>query len=230
MKNAFVFALFAAVSLAVVSCASTPAKPPETPPAKPPETPKPETPAAPLPEAELKQAKDLQQKADAYHLGDYAPDEYAAGTNSLKAGEDAYGKDNAASKKSLDDAIASFTTVIDKGGTAYVGKARDEADASRKSADDLKASVAVKDDYATAKDTYDKAGQEAASGDIGAAGTDYGSARDQFTAVAATAQEKKDRATRAMDETSQAMTDSEKTAADADSSLQAEGFSASDAQ
>jgi hypothetical protein len=228
MKKAFVFALIASVSLIVASCASAPAKPPETPPETPQVTP-PETPA-PLPEAELAKAKELKQKADTYQLGDYAPEEYAAGTSSLKAGEDTYGKDNVASKKSLDQAVASFTTVIDKGGTAYIGKARDEADASRKSADDLKASVAVKDDYGKAQDAYDKAGKEAAAGDLGNAGTGYASARDGFNAAAASAQEKKDRATHALDDTNQAMSASEKNAEEAEKSLQAEGFTASGAQ
>jgi hypothetical protein len=213
MKKAFVFALAAAVSLIVASCASAPTKPPETPPV--------ETPA---PEAELAKAKELQQKADAYHLGDFAPEDYAAGTNALKAGEDSYGKDNAASKKSLDQAVASFTTVIDKGGKAYLAKAKGEADSSKKAADDLKASVAVKDDYGKAQDAYDKARTEGDAGDIGAAGTDYASARDLFNAAAASAQEKKDRATRAIDETDKAMTASEKHAEDAQKSLQDEGF------
>ena len=224
MKKALFVALVAAVSVIVASCASAPAKPVETPVVTP------ETPAPPLPEAELSKAKELQQKADAYHLGDYAPEDYATATSSLKAGQDAYGKDNAASKKSLDQAVASFTIVIDKGGAAYLAKAKGEADTSRKAADDLKASVAVKDDYAKAQDAYDKAGTEGAAGDLGAAGTDYASARDGFNAAAASAQQKKDRATRALDETDQAMTASEKTAADAQKALQDEGFSATGAQ
>lgn len=226
MKKALFVALVAAVSVIVASCASAPAKPVET---NPPVA-APEAPAAPLPEAELAKAKELQQKADAYRLGDYAPEDYATATSSLKAGQDAYGKDNAASKKSLDQAIASFNTVIDKGGAAYLAKARGEADSARKAADDLKAAVAVKDDYAKAQASYDKAGTEGGAGDLGAAGTDYAAARDGFNAAAATAQEKKDRATRALDQTDQAMTASQKTAEDAQKALQDEGFSATGAQ
>jgi hypothetical protein len=224
MKKALGFALVAAVSIIVASCASAPTKPVEAPQVTTPETP------VPLPEAELARAKELQQKADAYHLGDFDTADYAAGTKALKAGQDAYGKDNAASKKSLDQAAASFTSVIDKGGKAYLAKARDEADRSRKAADALKASVAVKDDYGRAQDAYDKAGNEGEAGDLGAAGTDYASARDMFDAAAASAQEKKDRATRALDDTDKAMTASEKHAEDAQNSLQDEGFPASGAQ
>ena len=225
MKKALVFALVASVSVIVASCASAPAKPAETP-----QVTAPETPTAPLPEAELARAKELQQKADANHLGDFDTEDYTAGTNALTAGQDAYGKDNAASKKSLDQAADSFTAVIDKGGKAYLAKAKDEADTSRKAADDLKASVAVKDEYGTAQDAYDNAGKEGEAGDLGAAGTDYASARDGFNAAAASAQEKKDRATRAMDATDKAMTASEKNAEDAQKSLQDEGFNPSSAQ
>jgi hypothetical protein len=221
MKKALVATLVAAVSIIVASCASAPVKtPPETPP---------ETPAA-LPESELARAKELQKTVDTYQLGQYAPDDYATATSSLQAGQDTYGKDNVASKKSLDQAVASFTTVIDKGGKAYLAKAKAEADESRKAADDLKASVAVKDDYGKAQDAYDRAGTEGAAGDLGAAGKDYGEARDMFNSAAASAQEKKDRATRAMDETDQAMTASEKNATDAQKALEAEGFSATGAQ
>jgi hypothetical protein len=226
MKKALVWTLAAALSILVASCAGAP-KPPETPP---PETPTPEAPAVALPEAELAKAKELQQTVDTYKLGDYAPEDYATATSSLKAGQDTYGKDNAASKKSLDQAVTSFTAVIDKGGPAYLGKARDEADASRKTADDIKASVAVKDDYAKAAETYDRAGKEGDARDFGAAGKDYAEARDLFNEAAASAQQKKDRATRAMDETDQAMTASESNAADADKALKAEGFTASGAQ
>ena len=226
MKRALFIALVAAVSVIVASCASAPAKPAETP--QP--TPQVTAPETPAPEAELAKAKDLQQKADTYHLGDFDPDDYATATSSLKAGEDAYGKDNVASKKSLDQSIASVNTVIDKGGAGYLAKAKADADSSKKAADDLKASVAVKDDYGKAQDAYDKAGKEGAAGDLGAAGTDYASARDQFTAVAATAQQKKDRATRALDETDQAMTASEKNAEDAQNALQADGFAPAGAQ
>jgi hypothetical protein len=224
MKKALFIALVAAVAVIVASCASAPAKPVETP-----QVTTPETPAA-LPEAELAKAKELQKKVDAYHLGDFAPDDYATATSSLEAGQDAYGKDNVASKKSLDQSIASFNVVMDKGGAAYLAKAKADADSSKKAADDLKASVAVKDDYGKAQDAYDKAGTEGAAGDLGAAGTDYASARDQFNTVAATAQQKKDRATRAMDQTDQAMTASEKNAEDAQNALQADGFTPAGAQ
>ena len=210
-------ALLAALLLAV-SCASTP-------PAKPPETPQPpEKPAVAAPDAELAQAKSLQQKADKYGLGDFDAEDYTAATKDLKAGQDAYGTDNAAAKASLTKAIDEFNSVITKGGALYLAKLQGQTEASKKAADDLKASVAVKDQYAEANDVYQRALKEKASGDIDSASADFMKARDLFDAVAALAQQKKDNATKALAGAQETMTASEQKAADAQKTLKDEGF------
>ncbi len=209
-------ALLAALLLAV-SCASTP-------PAKPPEAPQPEKPAVAAPDAELAQAKSLQQKADKYGLGEYDADDYAAATKDLKAGQDAYGNDNAAAKESLTRAIDEFNSVISKGGALYLAKLQGQADASKKAADDLKASVAVKDQYAEANDVYQHAMKEKDAGDIENAAADFMKARDAFDAVTAVAQQKKDDAEKALASSEQIKMASEQKAADADKALKDEGF------
>ncbi|MGD0724219.1 MAG: hypothetical protein ABSB63_01505 [Spirochaetia bacterium] len=210
-------ALLAALFLAV-SCAGTP-------PAKPtPEAPQPEKPAVAAPDAELAQAQSLQQKADKYGLGEYDPEDYAAATKDLKAGQDAYGKDNAASKESLTKAIDEFNSVITKGGALYLAKLQAQADASKKAADDLKASVAVKDQYAEANDVYQRALKEKDAGDLENAVADFTKARDLFDAVAALALQKKENATKSLADTKEQMTASEQKAADAQKTLKDEGF------
>jgi len=208
-------ALFAALLLAV-SCAGTP-------PAKPPENP-PEKPAVAAPDAELAKAQSLQQKADKYGLGEYDAEDYAAATKDLKAGQDAYGKDNAAAKESLTKSIGEFNSVITKGGALYLAKLQSQTEASKKAADDLKASVAVKDQYAEANDVYKRALKEKQSGDIDNAAADFTKARDLFDAAAALAQQKKDNATKALAGAQQTMTASERKAADAQKTLKDEGF------
>jgi hypothetical protein len=208
MKKAIPWAIVVLTLAFAAACASAPPKKPVT----------------EAPDAELAQAKDLKQKADAYGLSDYAPDEYAAAVKDLQAGQDSYGKDNAASKQSLDSAIAGFTSVIDKGGPLYLGKLRERSDASKKAADDLKASVAVKDDYSKAKEVYDRAVKEAAAKDLENAKKDFELASGMFDTVAKQAQDKKDKALKAMQETDQGLTESEQKAADAERSLQDEGF------
>jgi hypothetical protein len=210
MKKSIPWAIVVVAVVALMaSCASAP----------------PQKPAVAAPEAELAKAKDLQKEVDTYSLGDYAPDEYAAAVNDLKAGEDAYGKDNAASKQSLDKAIAGFNTVIDKAGPMYLSKLRDGTAASKKAADDLKSSVAVKDDYAKAQGVYDRALKEDSAKDMANASKDYAQARDMFNAVTEKARAKRDKAEQAIKETDQSQAASEEKATDADKALEQEGFS-----
>jgi hypothetical protein len=218
MKKAIMgVAMLAALAL-VVSCATTPAqKPVEQPVVQP-------TPAGALPEAELARAKALKEQADAYSLGDYAPEEYAAAEKDLAAGQDAYGTDNVASKASLDKAISGYTAVNAKGGALYLSKLQAKMDAARKDADDAKAGVAVKDDYSNAVVVADRAVQEKNAANIAAAAADFPQATDMFNAAAASAREKKAAADAAMKAASASEANAKKTAVAADSTLKTEGF------
>ncbi|MGA2641581.1 MAG: hypothetical protein ABSG21_11850 [Spirochaetia bacterium] len=210
----------------VISCASAPPQKP-APEAPQPQAVQPVQPAAGTPDAELAQAKSLQQRVDALGLGTYAPDDYAAANKDLQAGQDSFGKDNAASKKSLQAAIAEYNSVISKGGPLYLAKAQKQTEASKKAADDLKASVAVKDDYTTANDIYTRALQEKDAGDIENASKDFAQAKDDFDSVAKVAQQKKDAAVQALQSAQQDKTVSEQKAQDAQKALTEEGFPAS---
>jgi hypothetical protein len=207
MRKALLIVLAAAALLMAASCKSTP---PET--------------AVPLPESELAQAKQLKAKADQYSLGPLAQAEYNAAESDLKAGEAVYGKDNAASKASLDKAISGYQAVIAKAGPLYLGTLNDKAAAAKKTADDLKASVAVKDDYAKAQAAYDKALKEKAAGDLEGATKDFEDARKQFEAVAKVAGEKRDKALAANKAAAQAGQDSAAKAAEAQKALESESF------
>ncbi|MGA2379757.1 MAG: hypothetical protein ABSG85_10670 [Spirochaetia bacterium] len=210
----------------VISCASTPPQQPkqQTPQ---PQAAQPEQPAAAAPDAELAQAKSLQQRVDALGLGTYDPEDYAAANKDFQAGQDSYGKDNAASKKSLQAAISEYNAVISKGGALYLARLQEQTEASKKAADDLKASVAVKDDYASANGLYKKALQEKDAGDIENASGDFSQSRDDFDAVTKVAQQKKDAAVQALQSAQQDKSASEQKAADAQKALKDEGFSSS---
>ena len=207
MRKALLIVLAAAALFMAASCKSTP---PEE--------------ATPLPETELAKAKALKAKADLYNLGPLAQAEYNAAENDLKAGEAAYGKDNAASKASLDKAISGYQAVIAKGSPLYLGTLSDKATAAKKTADDLKASVAVKDDYAKAQAVYDKALKEKTAGDLEGATKDFEEARKMFEAVAKVAGEKRDKALAANKAAAQAGEASAATAAEAQKALESEGF------
>jgi hypothetical protein len=221
MKKILILAVMGAAASLVISCASAP-------PAKPPEQPTTPPPAAvPDPQAERDQARSLQQKVDQFKLGTYDQADYQAAGSDLQAGEDAYGKDNAASKKSFLASIDEYNAVLTKGGPLFLADAQKATDASRKAADDLKASVAVKDDYATADAVYQRALSEKNAGDIANASKDFTDAQTQFDAVARTAQQKKDAATAAIKAAQQDQTASQQKANDAQKALSDEGFSAS---
>jgi hypothetical protein len=180
----------------------------------------------PLPEAELARARGLKQKADSYSLSQYAPDEYAAASKDLQAGEEKYGKDNAAAKQSLDRAVAGFEAVMSKGGGVLVARLQERSAASKKAADDLKASVAVKDEYAMALETHNRAIRERDAGNLEQAGLGFDRAASMFDAVAVTAKEKRERALEAIKGMVQGMVAADQKAQEAQQSLEKEGFSA----
>jgi tetratricopeptide (TPR) repeat protein len=207
MRKALLIVLAGAALLMAASCKSTP---PEE--------------AVPLPETELAKAKELKAKADLYKLGPLAQAEYTAAENDLKAGEEAYGKDNAASTTSLDKAISGYQAVIAKAGPLYLGTIHDKTAAAKKAADDLKASVAVKDDYAKAQAVYDRALKEKTAGDLESATKDFEEARKLFEAVAKVAAAKRDKALAASTDAAKAKADAEARAAEAQKALESESF------
>lgn len=220
MKKTLLWAALAAALLFAASCASTP---PAQPTPEPEPQVEPQKPAVPAPEAELAKAKELKQRADTYGLADYAPEEYAAASKDLAAGEASYGKDNAASKQSLDKAIAGFTSVINKGGAALVDRIQAESTASKEAADKIKAPVAVKDEYAAALAVYNGALAARKAGDLEKAGNDFAQARDMFDAVYQKARAKREQALQALQQTDQALAESETKASEAQQSLEDEG-------
>jgi hypothetical protein len=225
MKKLITLSGVAAVVLLAVSCASTPPQKPATEPAQP-EATQPEKPVVAAPEAERAQARALKDKIDGYGLAAYDEEGYRAASVDLLAGEDSYGTDNAAAKKSLDSAIAGFNAVIAKGAPLKIAELQSSTEASKKAADDLLAAVAVKEKYARANDAYQRALQEKDGGDLENAGKDFPLAQGLFDEAAAAAKQKKDEAVKAIEAAQQDLSSSEQKAADAEKSLADEGIAA----
>lgn len=212
------------VSLAMfVSCASAPPEQPQ-PETTQPETTQPQAAAIPAPDAERTQANNLRQTIDQYSLSDYDAADYASGVQSLDDGEKAYGGDNASAKQSFEAAISSFDAVLAAGWPQRISSVQSQTESSKKTADDLKASVAVADEYSKANAVYQRALQEKAAGDMEKASTDFEQAGPMFDAVAATAKQKRDAALQSLQAARQDMGTSEQKAADADKTLQDEGI------
>jgi hypothetical protein len=235
MKKLTILSCVAAVLLLVVSCASTP---PQTPTPEPtqPETTQPETsqqpaaqpeqPAVPAPEKERTQARALKDTIESYGLADYDSEDFQSASADLQAGEDSYGIDNAASKMSLDSAITGFNAVMTKGGPLLVAAVQGKTETAKTAADDLLAAVAVKDQYAQAVESYQRAVQEKEAGEVESAVKDFSLAADLFDSAATAAKQKKDMAIVALDAAQNELSSSEQKAADAEKSLQDEGIAA----
>ena len=161
MKRYIIIGLMFAAMVLIASCATAPKKqgaaeePAETPAEKPVEVAKVEE--APLPESEYQQAKELREKILRYNLSSYAQDEYNSAEQSFENGESAYGKDNSKSKASFEQAIKGYRAVIQKGFTAFLDARVKDVEKRKKSAEEIKAPVATKDDYTKARSVYEQA-------------------------------------------------------------------------
>jgi colicin import membrane protein len=220
MKRCLAIVPLAAAALLAVSCASTPQKPA-------PEQPQPaveQKPAPQAPEAERARAHDLQKSIDEHALAEFAPDAYQAAVKDRAAADAAYGTDNETARASYDSSIAGFTAVMDAGWPQRLTALKTDADAARAAADEVKAGVAVKDQYGTADAAYQRAERERDAGDREAAYKDFSDARAGFTDAAAAAQVKKAAAMQSIQEARNDLGASEQKASDAQQSLSNEGI------
>jgi tetratricopeptide (TPR) repeat protein len=186
MRKTLLLLVPAAALFLIVSCAS----PPET---------VEELPEAP--EKEYAQAKELRQLIDDYDLDAASPAAYQAAEESYQKGEAAYGKDNAAAKTAFQEAIKGYQDVISDAFPQLVGRRQSEVDAVKQAADELKASVAVKDKYAAALSVYDQAKAAREAGNFEEALKLLDEAEELFEAVYSEAKAKKERAEQSMSET-----------------------------
>jgi len=208
VKRYIIIGIFFAALILVASCATAPKKPGAaeepaeepavTPAEKPVEIAKVEE--VPLPEAEYIQAKELRERILRYDLNQYAQNEYDSAEKSFIDGESAYGKDNARSKASFDQAIKGYTAVLQKGFTAYLDGRVKDVEKIKKSAEAIKAPVAVKDDYAKAKSVYEQALGARKAGENEEAAELLDEAEGLFTDVYDVTLEKKTRAEKSIEE------------------------------
>jgi len=168
------------------------------------------------PDEEKALAEALRDRIEEFGLAELAQSDYDAAEARYKEGTMAYGQDNEASRKAFDGAIAYYQAVIDKAFPILVGNVKTDADSYRRQADAIKASVAVKEDYAAAKTVYDSAMAEEQAGNYEKAAELFGQAEELFAQVYADAKEKKDKAEQALKEALENLESSEEKAREAD--------------
>ena len=175
-----------------------------------------------LPETERNQAIELRKKIDEYDLGSLVEAEYQAAEAKIVEGDKAYNADNKTSKEAFDQAIANYQAVIAKGFPILTDNTKKETDATLSLADEIKAGVAVKDDYDKAKAVYDNAVAEQEAGNYEKAIELFQEAEDLFQQVYEKAKDKKEKAEDAIQEALDSLKESEEKAKEAEEAM-AEG-------
>lgn len=120
----------------------------------------------PPPDELYDEVKSLRSRIDEKNLAEYAQSEYDVGEAYFADGETAYNAEEYESAGQLfSDAKVQYTEVIRKGFQSVSSARKSEADSYKSQADEIKASVAVAEDYSAAKAVYDQAVAAANSGD-----------------------------------------------------------------
>jgi tetratricopeptide (TPR) repeat protein len=112
---------------------------------------------ASLPEKEYQQAQSSREIIAKHGLNTYYPDDYTQAEQNYSEGEKNYNKDNGKAKKEFDSANALYQKIIANAFPLQVDERKKSTDSSREKAVEIKADVAVKDDFAKADEAYQKA-------------------------------------------------------------------------
>ena len=139
--------------------------------------------------------------------GKYAAEDglWASGTGDRAAGVDM-----------LDESILRFNLVVQKGRQMVATGSKEKTDDSKAKSEQIKAQVAVKDQYQSAVGVYDDGVSKLAAGNYEDAAAAFDQAREAFDAAYAAAADKRAKAQAAMDSAAAAAADSARKADEAD--------------
>jgi tetratricopeptide (TPR) repeat protein len=154
---------------------------------------------ASLPEQEYNQAKENREIIAKHNLNTYFPDEYTKAESDFSQGEQNYDKDNAKAKKDFDSANALYQQIIHDAYPLYVDSEKTGVDSEREKAVDIKANVAVKDDFAKADEEYQTALSLSKEGKYEEALDHLNQAKTLFEGAYNAAKEKHDKARNSID-------------------------------
>ena len=132
------------------------------------------------PDEERAKASALRKRAFDLGIKDVLPEDYAAAEKAFAAGNESYGKDNAAADLSFTDASGRYTALIDKGLPLLASQARENAEKLRKIAQDKGAPgyfasqwAQAEADWAAPQKAENSGGYEAAISGYRTASRDY---------------------------------------------------------
>jgi hypothetical protein len=129
-------------------------------------------------------------------------------------------EDRATGRDALDEAILRFNLVIQKGREMAVGTVKEKTDESKERSEEIKANVAVKDQYESALEAYNEGSEKLANKEYEAAYDSYDRAGAIFEEAYAAAAEKRAKAEEAINAAKEATSESQRKAEEADPLLE----------
>ncbi len=154
------------------------------------------------PQKEYEKANELRKKVQKYDLKKYAEEEYK---NAEKNYEEAKilveSKKNFKAKKILGIVNNGYQTVLDKGFPPYTDERDNETKKEKKYAEEIKANVAVKEQFEDAEKTYNDALKHKESKEYENSIELLNTAKDKYSKVYSVAKQKKDKAKKSIDST-----------------------------
>jgi len=168
-------------------------------------------------EIAMKKAKGnaLRERIVAMDFAQYDQGNFDLAERKFAEVDEAFGSDTAKAVDSADEALLRYNLVARKGFEYTAGNNRQKTEAEKEKADGIKASVAVKDDYAQALAVYEEGVQKQDAQDFEGAAENFAQAETLFSGAYLLAQEKRDRAEAALKDLETARNEGERKANEA---------------
>ena len=167
------------------------------------------------PETKYEKANKLRAKVQKYELKKYAEEEYkTAEENFDKVNNLIESKKNLKASKTLDIVNNNYQTVLDKGLPPYTDEKNDITKKEKEYAEEIKANVAVKEQFEGAEERFNNAVKYKESKKYEKAIELFNEAKEKYSNAYSTAKEKKDKAKKSIDSTEEAFKELEATASE----------------
>lgn len=173
------------------------------------------------PEKEYDRANKMRKTIDKYQLNTYAEEEYkVAEENYVEAKTLLDEKKNFKAKKVLSVVNNNYQKVLDKGFPPYTDERDEETKKEKDTALEIKANVAVKEQYQSADDVYNEAVSFKDAKEYENAIDKYSDAKTKFNDAYSQAHQKRDRAEDSIDKTENYKAELEKNAQNLEERIQ----------
>jgi len=159
-----------------------------------------------LPEAQLKRAVELRTRAMLYPVEKYAPQDFAEAEKQFEIGTNTFmNKKIKEAKTALESAITNYEKAWTTAMSSFTGETKATVEGMIKSADDIKASVSMAEEYAKVQQLFKDALQAIQASDFEKAAELLASAHDGFSQIVKTVSEKRLKAGQSIEQSTAAL-------------------------